>query len=106
MLIRVFETEVHGGKADEFKEFFLNTALPMVKSYEGLVDAIVGLPHASSPLDFSMITVWRDLAALKAFAGDDWRHAVIHPDEKHLIKTVRVVHYETPVTIGAGRSGA
>lgn len=93
MIIRFFRAIVHIGKEEAFKTFFTETALPIIRSQEGLISVTIGLPHESSPNEFSMTTVWRDLDALKAFAGDDWRTAVIHPDEAHLLKETYVHHY-------------
>ena len=39
--------------------------------------------------------VWRDLDAVRGFAGDSWDRAVVHPDEAHLLHETFVTHYET-----------
>jgi hypothetical protein len=36
---------------------------------------------------------WRDAKALKRFAGEDWRSAVMHPDKAPLLKETMVHHY-------------
>ena len=41
-----------------------------------------------------MMMVWRDLQALKEFAGENWQEAVIDPDEVHLLKEAHTYHYE------------
>ena len=51
-----------------------------------------------------MLTVWRDLNALKEFAGENWREAVIHPDEAHLLKETHVHHYELAETLVGGKA--
>jgi len=93
MIIRFFRAIVHEGQHEAFRAFFVQTALPLVRSQEGMLSASVGLPHESSPNEFSMVTTWRDLGALKRFAGEDWQRAVIHPDEAHLLKETHVHHY-------------
>ena len=99
MIIRFFRAIVHDGRQESFAEFFLKTALPLVQSQDGLVSVSVGLPHEGSPNEFSMVMVWRDLDALKGFAGEDWQQAVVHPDEAHLLRETHVHHYHV-----AGRS--
>jgi hypothetical protein len=94
MILRFFRAIVHEGQQSDFRRFFLGTALPFVRSHAGLESVSVGLPHETSPNEFSMVMVWRDLAALKGFAGENWRQAVIHPDEAHLLKETHVHHYE------------
>lgn len=94
-MTRFFRAVVHDGKQDEFRDFFVNRMLRIVRSQAGLVSAEVGLPHEVSPNAFSMVMVWRDLDALKGFSGESWQQAVIHPDEKHLLKETFVYHYIT-----------
>jgi len=93
MIIRFFRAIVHDGKQAEFQSFFLETALPLVRSQEGLLSATVGLPHESSPREFSMVMVWRDLEAVVRFAGETWSEAVVLPEEAHLLERTLVSHY-------------
>jgi quinol monooxygenase YgiN len=93
MIIRFFRATTQDGKSDEFRSLFLETILPLIRSQEGLVSASIGLPHDESPNDFSMVMIWRDMEAVRAFAGDDWNRAVILPEEAHLLKETHVHHY-------------
>jgi hypothetical protein len=94
MILRFFRAIVLDEQQDEFKAFFLGKALPNVRAQKGLISAWVGLPHPSSPNEFSMVMLWRDLDALKGFTGDKWQNAVIGPAEKHLLAETHVYHYE------------
>lgn len=95
MIIRVFRAVVQDGMQNEFKQFFLNQAVPHVRSQAGLVELSVGLPIPSTPDEFLMIMFWKDLESVKGFAGSDWEKAVILEAERHLIKEVHVHHYES-----------
>ena len=94
MILRVFRAIIHDGMQDKFQKFFLGKALPNVRSQAGLISATVGLPRKESPNKFSMVMVWRDVEALKGFAGENWRQAVIDPDEVHLLKTTYLHHFD------------
>jgi len=48
----------------------------------------------SSPDEFVMVTVWKDMEALRAFAGDDWKASVIPESERPLLEVSLVHHYE------------
>ena len=96
MIIRFFRAIVHEGKQEEFGAFFRDSMLPMVQSHDGLIDASIGFPSELSPREFCMVMRWRDLDALKGFAGEDWSEAVIHPDEGHLLAETHVHHYTAP----------
>lgn len=94
MVIRVFRARVHPGKAEEFARFFQETALPVVRNQPGLVRVEMGWPMPPTPDEFLMITVWRDLDAVRAFAGDDWQAAKLLPEERPLLRETAVHHYE------------
>ncbi len=98
MILRFFRAIVHEGKQNEFRRFFLGTALPNVRSQPGLVSVSVGLPSDGSSTEFSMVMVWRDLDALKGFTGENSQAAVIHPDEADLLKETHVYHYDLAQT--------
>jgi heme-degrading monooxygenase HmoA len=93
-IVRVFRAVVHPGKEAEFRTFFLDHAVPLLRRHEGLVSMHVGLPREETPQDFMMTTVWSSVEALAAFSGEDWREAVIDPREKHLLARTSVDHYD------------
>lgn len=94
MIVRIFRVTVHDGKRAEFEDFFRTTAIPLVKSQPGIVSVTAGVPRAESPNEFCMVMVWKDVDALKAFAGEDWREPHIHPDEAALVRDRSLHHYE------------
>lgn len=94
MILRVFTVTVHDGKTDEFEDFFLNIALPLVKSQIGLRSVVAGRPRQDEPNTFCMTMVWEDVEAIKGFAGDNWTEARIEPEEEHLIASTSVAHYD------------
>ena len=93
MIVRVFQVSVHEGKERQFEEFFREEALPLVRRQPGLVSVTAGTPRPETPREFCMVMVWRDVDALKAFAGDEWRQPHIHPDEAALVESRRLNHY-------------
>lgn len=93
MIIRFFRAIVHDGQVETFKTLFQETILPFVRSQDGLVSASIGLPHESSPNEFSMLMHWRNMESIKKFAGDNWQTAVVLPEEAHLLKETFVYHY-------------
>ncbi len=94
MILRVFQVTTHDGKEAEFETFFRETALPLMKAQPGLISLIPGLPRPETPNQFCMVMVWRDLEAMKAFVGEEWRNPHIHPDEARLVKARTITHYE------------
>ena len=94
MILRFFRAEVHPGSQEEFRRFFLDKALPNIRRQKGLVSVMVGLPRPEAPCEFSMCMVWRDVEAIKGFAGENWNKAVIDPDEVHLLSQTHLYHYD------------
>ena len=93
MIVRIFQVTTQPGKEQDFAKFFHETAIPLMRRTPGIVSLTPGAPRPDSPRDFAMVMVWRDLESLKAFVGEDYRSAHIHPDEADLVQSRRVAHY-------------
>ncbi|MFV2052248.1 antibiotic biosynthesis monooxygenase family protein [Aliiroseovarius sp. YM-037] len=93
MIMRIFQVLVREGKEKEFSEFFHNTAIPLMKGTDGIVQVLPGAPRTDSPREFSFVMVWRDVASLKAFVGDDYRSPHIDPAEAELVEARIIKHY-------------
>ena len=94
MILRQFRVTIHPGKEDEFERVFRDEILPMVKRHEGLEWVAAGKPWAGEPNVFCMTMLWRDLEAIKGFAGESWQEARIEPEEAHLIRSSELDHFE------------
>ena len=64
--------------------FLRETAVPLVAEQHGLIAQYVG--------------VWRDIASIRSFAGENWKAAVIDPSEEHMLQETSISHYATPET--------
>ncbi len=100
MLLRQFRLTVHDGKAEEFEPIFRDHILPLLKRQDGLVWVAAGKPWQGDPNTFCMTMPWRDLDAIKAFAGDNWIEARIEPEERHLIAATSLEQFELLGTVG------
>ncbi len=94
MIIRILRVTVHPEKREQFRTFFLETARPLMAAQEGLETIHFGLPRPEAPDDFAIVMVWRDIDALKAFVGEDWQRAHVHPDEEGVVMSRALHHYE------------
>ncbi|MEO1249775.1 MAG: antibiotic biosynthesis monooxygenase [Pseudomonadota bacterium] len=92
--MRVFQASIHQGKEQEFSKFFHETAIPLIKQMPGLISVSAGAPRSESPTEFSMVTIWRDLDALREFTGEDYANPTVHPDEAELVRVRSVKHYQ------------
>ena len=94
MIVRVFQARIHPGKEAEFQRFVLETGVPMVKAAEGCTHVTAGESRWSDQPEFVVVTHWRSVDALRAFAGPNWQKAVIEPEEEHMLVQVSCDHYE------------
>lgn len=93
MIIRVFRGVVQPGKQEEFSRILRQRAIPAFRRHPGMLGVRVGKPSEHSPEEFMVTTVWRDVEALRTFAGDRWFEAKILPDERPLLRRTFVHHY-------------
>ncbi|WP_095011980.1 antibiotic biosynthesis monooxygenase family protein [Tsuneonella mangrovi] len=100
MILRQFRVTIHRGKEDEFEKVFRDEILPMVKAHDGLEWVAAGKPYNGAPNVFCMTMLWRDLDALKGFAGNEWNTARIEPEEAHLIEATELEHFGLLGTTG------
>ena len=94
MIMRIFQVTAKEGQEEDFSDFFHNTAIPLMKGTEGIVQVLPGAPRADSPREFSFVMIWKDLASLKAFVGDDYQTPHIDPAEAELVASRTIKHYE------------
>jgi hypothetical protein len=52
-----------------------------------------GEPLSESSTEFVMVTLWRDVAALKEFAGEQWETPVVTEREAPLVEEMFAHHY-------------
>ncbi|MGR3760185.1 antibiotic biosynthesis monooxygenase family protein [Roseobacteraceae bacterium NS-SX3] len=94
MIIRVFRATVRDDKVNEFKKFLTETAIPLVRKQPGLVSVTAGLPRPDAPSTFCIVMVWESIAALQAFAGEDWEQPHVMPDEQDMVISRELEHYD------------
>ncbi|MCT8974832.1 putative quinol monooxygenase [Microbaculum marinisediminis] len=94
MIMRIFQVVTRPGKEEAFGRFFHETAIPLMKGTEGIVSVLPGASRPDSPREFSFVMVWKDLDALKAFVGDDYKTPHIDPAEAELVESRSIKHYD------------
>jgi hypothetical protein len=93
MIIRVFRARIRAGKQAEFKRLVQTQSIPWLEPQPGLVAYYAGEPLGEDAREFVMVTLWQDLASLRAFVGDDWEAPVVTEDEQPLVESMVADHY-------------
>ncbi len=93
MIIRIVRASIREGQVSRFKQMVQDQSIPWLESAEGMLGYFPGEPFSDSEREFVMITLWRDLDALKAFSGTDWDNPVVTEDEAPLVEAMFADHY-------------
>ncbi|SDZ49463.1 Antibiotic biosynthesis monooxygenase [Jannaschia faecimaris] len=94
MIIRIFQVLVRPGKESAFSDFFHRTAIPLMRGTDGIISVLPGAARPESPREFSFVMVWKDIDALKRFAGEDYQNPHIDPAEAELVQSRSIKHYD------------
>jgi quinol monooxygenase YgiN len=92
-IVRVFRARAKPGLVEALEQRLRDDVLPEVAATPGLIAYHAGVPHGDSR-EFLMVTVWEDLDAVEAFAGEDYTQAVLYGDTPELIEDMSLEHYE------------
>jgi quinol monooxygenase YgiN len=93
MIVRVFRARIREGRVADFRRMVEEQSIPWLRQSEGMLGYFAGEPLAESSREFVMVTLWRDVDALRAFAGETWDTPVVTPDEEPLVEAMFADHY-------------
>ena len=93
MIVRVFRARIREGRLADFKRMVREQSIPWLEASDGMLGYYPGEPLSESSHEFVMVTLWRDVEALVAFAGDEWDTPVVTEDEAPLVEEMFAHHY-------------
>jgi transposase/quinol monooxygenase YgiN len=93
VIIRVFRARLKPGRLAAFAQVYEDYGRPMMRAAPGCLAERSGPPVGRHD-EFVIVSVWRDLESLKAFAGEAWQEAIILPGEAVLLHTASVRHFD------------
>lgn len=97
MIMRIWKGRTAEAHADEYLEYLQQTGLREYRETEGNLGAVAVRRATEDGLtEFVTMSFWRDMPAIKAFAGADPEVAVFYPqDDEYLVEAdPSVRHYE------------
>jgi uncharacterized damage-inducible protein DinB/heme-degrading monooxygenase HmoA len=100
MISRIWHGWTNRENADKYESLLIGEILPGIDSVRGYKGAHLLRREQGERIEFVTITHFDSLDAVRAFAGDDYEVAVIHPSAQSLIEDYdrRSQHYETIAT--------
>ncbi len=102
MIVRMWHGRVTTTKAEAYREFLNQHAIPDYRLVQGNLSAYVLERTEGEVTHFITLTYWEDLEAVKRFAGENPEAARYYPEDKDFLLEFEptVVHYEV-----VGRDG-
>jgi heme-degrading monooxygenase HmoA len=96
MIARIWRGSTREGDKDTYFEYLQKTGLKEYASIPGNQGVWTLRRIHDGKSEFTLISLWDSLDAIKAFAGPEYENAVYYPeDEKFLVERgPRVTHYE------------
>ena len=93
MIIRIFRAVIYEDRVADFKRMVQEQSIPWLEKSDGMLGYFPGQPFGANDREFLMVTLWRDVDALQAFAGTDWDNPVVTEDETPLVEAMYAEHY-------------
>jgi len=96
MIVRMWHGRVPTNKAQAYREFTNQRAIPDYQSVQGNISVHILERQEGEVTHFVTLTFWESLDAIKGFAGDDVERAKYYPEDKDYLLEFEptVVHYE------------
>ena len=85
MIVRMWHGRVLTEKADSYREFTNNRAIPDYQSVEGNISVHVLERQEGDITHFITLTFWEGLESIKGFAGEDVEVAKYYPEDKDFL---------------------
>ena len=96
MIVRMWHGRVPTSKAQAYRAFLNERAIPDYRSVEGNISVYILEREEGEVTHFITMTYWESLDVIKGFAGDDAELAKYYPEDNDFLLEFepRVVHYE------------
>ena len=96
MISRLWVAIVNRERATDYIAHLRSETFPRLRTISGFVDATMQRRDSTEGVEFVVITRWRSLDAIRAFAGSDAEAAVVPPHAQAMMVSfdARVRHYE------------
>lgn len=96
MFVRMWHGKVSTPKADAYRKFLNERAIPDYQSIAGNISVHILERREGGVTHFITMTFWEDLEAIKGFAGEELETAKYYPEDKDFLLEFEpnVVHYE------------
>jgi heme-degrading monooxygenase HmoA len=102
MIARIWKGAVRRGDGDAYARYMRETGVAAYARTPGNRGVWMLRRDVEDRTEFVMFTLWDSLAAVKAFAGEDYETAVFYPeDDRFLVeRDLTATHYQVDTQVG------
>ncbi len=96
MIARIWHGKTKAEDFEKYSDFLIKRAVPDYKNTEGFIRLVFLRRKEEKEAHFTLITFWKDIDAIKKFAGDDYEKAKYYEEDKNFLLEFeeKVKHYE------------
>jgi heme-degrading monooxygenase HmoA len=96
MIIREWRGRASSSQADAYPKHFREKVIPELRHVPGFAGAQLARRRLGDKIEFLVLTRWRSMDAIRAFAGEDAEKAVVEPGAVAALMQFdnRVRHYD------------
>jgi heme-degrading monooxygenase HmoA len=96
MIARHWRGRASSDTASAYLDHLRTDTLARLRALDGHRGAYVLRREVGRDVEFVVLTLWDSLAAVRAFAGDDYEAAVVPPEARNLLASFdeRALHYD------------
>jgi heme-degrading monooxygenase HmoA len=96
VILRAWRGRADSGREDAYPQHFHDEVVPALQRVPGFLGARLVRRATGDSIEFLVLTQWRSLAAIQAFAGADAETAVVEPGAAAALVDFdrTVLHYE------------
>ena len=96
MIVRMWHGRVPASKAEAYRDFLNQRAIPDYQSIKGNISVHILERNEGNITHFITMTFWENLEVIKRFAGEDAETAKYYPEDQDFLLEFEptVTHYE------------
>jgi heme-degrading monooxygenase HmoA len=96
MIARVWHASADRARRDAYPEHFKRRVIDELRAVPGFLGADLLSRDAPDGVDFTVLTRWASMDAIRRFAGDDPERAVVDPEAAAVLRSFdrHVTHFD------------
>ena len=102
MIARIWKGRTRASQSDRYMEYMQTTGVPDIRATDGNRGVYVLRRIDGDEAEFTFISLWESIEAIRRFAGEEIDRAVYYPEDRDYLLSLdpRVIHHEVLVADG------